>query len=321
MDELPIEIVTLIFSYACLDNGYTGRSLSLVSKSIRDLSQHFKLQSISIIGYNQLQSFASLLAETPPSFRRVRFLFIAAHARNTAEDPRVLDSEYQRKEDAYKAYERVLWSVRDTVEMLHVFFIFYRSFLLVPVDLPVLTELALHGRMDMDGPTGIKIHNGLRLPALKHLYITSPFPPRHITSGLTVLTPALEHLRLSVPDHVESFLSELQHVLQYLASCTDAAETGAHAQSETSVLRLKTVLLHCPSKPKDNWMNRMDRYDEQMRLLHELVSEHARTGLVKLVSPLKMGLFRTVTIEDAEGSWNARVNGRDAWWEDGFRGL
>ncbi|KAF5343564.1 hypothetical protein D9758_012960 [Tetrapyrgos nigripes] len=115
MDLLPPEILDLIVSHACRDNGYTGRSLSLVSRSIRNLSQPTKLQSISIIGYDQLHSFALLLENTPASLRRVRFLFISAHVRNTAVDPRVLDSEYQRKDDAYKAYERVLRGIRTIV--------------------------------------------------------------------------------------------------------------------------------------------------------------------------------------------------------------
>ncbi|KAF5343552.1 hypothetical protein D9758_012959 [Tetrapyrgos nigripes] len=179
----------------------------------------------------------------------------------------------------------------------------------------MLKELALHGRMDgIDGD--ISTYGTLKLPALKYLHITSPFPPCHITSGLAVLTPALEYLRLSVPEHAEAYVSELQGVLRSTVSGCSGADGDKAAAQDTPALQLRTVLLHCPSKPRDNWMNQLDNYERQMHLLHKLKAEHAQTGLVKLAPPLKRSMFRTVTIKDAEEAWRARVLGRDAWWED-----
>jgi hypothetical protein len=78
MDRTPPELCEKIYSFACTDTGYTGRSLSLVSKYIHDTSKPVKLQSIAIHGYDQMLAFAALLDKTPPHLRRVRNLLIAS---------------------------------------------------------------------------------------------------------------------------------------------------------------------------------------------------------------------------------------------------
>jgi hypothetical protein len=83
MDQTPPELCTRIFSFACRDTGYTGRSLSLVSKYIRETSKSVKLQSISIHGHIQMMAFAALLERTPPHLRHVRYLLVSSH------DPKV----------------------------------------------------------------------------------------------------------------------------------------------------------------------------------------------------------------------------------------
>ncbi|KAF7969531.1 hypothetical protein HWV62_26973 [Athelia sp. TMB] len=80
MDIAPPEIWTRISSYACTDAGSTGRSLSLVSKFIRDTSAPFKLQSMSIHGSQQAIAFQGILLRTPPHLRRVRYLYLSATA-------------------------------------------------------------------------------------------------------------------------------------------------------------------------------------------------------------------------------------------------
>jgi hypothetical protein len=77
MDRVPPELWTEIFSYACTDNGFTGRSLSLVSRHVHRCSKTVKLQSVSVIGLPQIIRFVSLLRSTPPHLKRIRQLFIA----------------------------------------------------------------------------------------------------------------------------------------------------------------------------------------------------------------------------------------------------
>lgn len=73
----PAEIYERIFSYACTDDGTTGRSLSLVSKLIHDASLNFKHFSIAVDGPAQAVGFAKLMETLPPNRRNIRHLFVS----------------------------------------------------------------------------------------------------------------------------------------------------------------------------------------------------------------------------------------------------
>ena len=77
LDRSPLELCQRIFELACTDDGTTGRSLSLVSKPIRDISAPYKLQSICVSGAKQANLFVSALESTPPQHRRVSYLSIS----------------------------------------------------------------------------------------------------------------------------------------------------------------------------------------------------------------------------------------------------
>ena len=46
MDRLPLETLHQIFELACTDGGYTGCSLALTSKFIREAAQYTRLYSV-----------------------------------------------------------------------------------------------------------------------------------------------------------------------------------------------------------------------------------------------------------------------------------
>jgi hypothetical protein len=75
--NFPVELSQQIFEYACIDDGTTGRSLSLVSKSIHLTSRPYKFQSITICGADHATRFLLTLKQTPPQYRRVAYLRIA----------------------------------------------------------------------------------------------------------------------------------------------------------------------------------------------------------------------------------------------------
>lgn len=87
MHQLPVELWAQVFSSACTDDGCTGRSLALVSKDFYELSKGFRLQSLAIVGKDQILACAGMLELTPTRFRRVRNLFISNYspARNHPE--------------------------------------------------------------------------------------------------------------------------------------------------------------------------------------------------------------------------------------------
>src|ERR1700733_7083441 len=81
MERCPPEICSRIYALACVDDGSTGRSLSLVSKYINETSKYTKFQSVAIRSLNQALAFAALLERSPSVGRRVRHLFISTNPR------------------------------------------------------------------------------------------------------------------------------------------------------------------------------------------------------------------------------------------------
>ena len=81
---------TLIFKLACTDGGRTGRSLAVVSRRVRAISESVRNHSITVIGATQMLTFADLLHRLPPA-RRVQHLFISDHV---LDEPFDYDTEY-----------------------------------------------------------------------------------------------------------------------------------------------------------------------------------------------------------------------------------
>ena len=73
---LPVEIWHLIFSLACVDDGSTGQSLSLVSTHFRDISAPFKYRSIAITHWSQIIAFSQFFCKLPASHKKTVSLFV-----------------------------------------------------------------------------------------------------------------------------------------------------------------------------------------------------------------------------------------------------
>ncbi|KAI0333693.1 hypothetical protein GY45DRAFT_1244036 [Cubamyces sp. BRFM 1775] len=93
MEACPIELQLLIFSFACTDDGSTGRSLSLVSRAFYELSYPYQWNSLAIRGYPQAVAFAKLLyslqptAFSPPRVpRAIHNLFVSTRTEHAAHD-------------------------------------------------------------------------------------------------------------------------------------------------------------------------------------------------------------------------------------------
>jgi hypothetical protein len=76
MEHLPSELLHLIFGLACNDGGFTARSLSLVSRTIREKSRYSRFHSVACHNIAQTLSFARILDETPPHLRVVRHFLV-----------------------------------------------------------------------------------------------------------------------------------------------------------------------------------------------------------------------------------------------------
>ncbi|KAJ7504161.1 hypothetical protein B0H11DRAFT_1961344 [Mycena galericulata] len=93
LDLIPPELCAHIFGFACCDTGFTGRSLSLVSKYIRETSKPARLQSIALFGRKQILAFAELLNQTPAHLRTTRYLFVNGQE-SEAEMEKIFDVAY-----------------------------------------------------------------------------------------------------------------------------------------------------------------------------------------------------------------------------------
>ncbi|KAJ6502328.1 hypothetical protein C8R45DRAFT_976273 [Mycena sanguinolenta] len=78
LDRLPPEICAHIFNFACADSGRAGRSLSLVSRYIREISELVRYTSIVLVGRAQVLAFAQFVVEHTHINPQTRHLFINA---------------------------------------------------------------------------------------------------------------------------------------------------------------------------------------------------------------------------------------------------
>ncbi|TFK39980.1 hypothetical protein BDQ12DRAFT_520170 [Crucibulum laeve] len=155
MDLFPPEICLQIFSEACMrDDGQTGRSLSLVSRSVNELSREFKLQSVAVEGLLQILTFSKLLENTPERFRRVRHLFISsmpqmeqpeASSKATPMPINQQVGEERHYDGVCEAFHQILSLTAPTLKTFYLVSSIPRTTSLLPVSLPQLVELTIHG--------------------------------------------------------------------------------------------------------------------------------------------------------------------------------
>ncbi|PPQ78346.1 hypothetical protein CVT25_011629 [Psilocybe cyanescens] len=296
MDRCPSEICSEICAFACTDDGRTGRSLSLVSRFLNQSSKPYKLQSVAVVGHAQLHAFAALIERTPLSLRRVACIFVSAHSRQTASDPRLLAPEYVQRQDAYAAVGRILRAIAPCVRVVHAFFVFYRPFILLPVSLPALEELTLHGPLD----SSAALDRDIEFPALRHLDLTSSCAPSYVLDKVLKLTPRLAHLRISASDRSELVANDWSA----LVSVEDKrwALPG----------HLERIYVHAPTQPgRDAYTQLQEQfYGRIMRALEFLAETDER---VVLLRPLQYDLFSMVSIQTAITTWSASADGIH-WW-------
>ena len=76
-----MEVVERIISYACTDGGYTGRSLSLVSRCIHQVASPVRFHSVALNGFRHIESFlACLEKQRSESHAPVHHLFLSTWA-------------------------------------------------------------------------------------------------------------------------------------------------------------------------------------------------------------------------------------------------
>ena len=208
MDNCPIEILGLIFTLACVDDGYTGRSLSLVSKHIRTVSRRHAFQSVALYGSHQLSAFATLLERVDPDHRRVRNLYLADRRRvwmeykpgqdratwlreRITEDFHVTDPAREYSSDAIL---RIFRCIAPTLRTLTLLLFDRYDEMALAMPFPALRELTIYGSLlDHRGNAEVP-----QCSALKRLHIVQDFSLRKsVPRAVSRVAPSLTHLRIS----------------------------------------------------------------------------------------------------------------------------
>ncbi|KAL6307809.1 hypothetical protein BKA93DRAFT_59067 [Sparassis latifolia] len=257
MNTCPPEIHAMIFSLACTDDGTMGRSLSLVSRFIRDRSAPFKWQSLSISGPKQARGFVNSLKGNLNRFP-LRHLFLSTESSQcaTAElRPRVRRSWAARLFNGWIGLQNAILQYAaptlvtltlacfDTQAVLDPKFV--RGLLAIP--LPKLAELSLrvytspNGVYDVLPAHDATARNAASLrPELRRFHIACIFRNEedlHDMRGLVrTISPKITHFRVSM-----------------LASAVDAA----FHDRKVNMLYSEAVKHHLVV-PRDYWVNSYD---------------------------------------------------------------
>jgi len=310
-----MEIWNQIFTLACIDNGFTGRSLSLVSRYIHKTSKSAKLQSFSVTKRQQIHAFARLIAETPPKYRRVRYLFIAILIPDDDEnDDREAESEEEGSitsaadvaEEVLAAFQHIIEALAPNLTTLHVHFPFHRKSLFLPTTatFPSLVELTLYGPYSIELPS-LSDHPPL-FPSLRRLHLADCDRDLIGCFGrIASVAPSLTHLCLPYQCYMaDSILISLgTRVASRTHSPTSSSDSHGFAVG-TLPSTIEMVLVD-PGPPHTWCRTGLMRHYRDQQSFRQAVKVDKRVYMLK---------ERPNGIKDAEKYWLDRLEGGEGSW-------
>ena len=218
MDQLPVELITTIAFLACQDGGYTGASLSRVSRRIRDASHSARFYTVSLASCPERFSKFIYAYETqhnrlPDTVPRVRHLFLSLLPIEGEPIYRVPELPFCEVFTAYDQYLALLHHLGQTygptlctlvtlvapeVETLSVIRGEWKGVPIVPCAFPRLRELTLVDAC----PEFLSIDDtpvaSPRFPALERLHTVEHFYARPLDlRRWAPHAPRLTHVRCS----------------------------------------------------------------------------------------------------------------------------
>ncbi|KDQ63969.1 hypothetical protein JAAARDRAFT_27641 [Jaapia argillacea MUCL 33604] len=305
----------------------TGRSLSLVSRYIRDASHTTRYQSVTIKGLAQLRALNLILRRLSPAFRHVRHLLVSACAsRNSYEnktsglgnplhrnEPEVLLNAEQirrmlqggeirlRLEEAQKAsfkFNETLYGVLSllsgTLETLS--FTICNRFR--PPPFPALKELTICGLMDDSAIPA-------SLPSLRRLHLVGPYYNQHEILTFLRGTPLLTHLRLSGLEKTLNILHLVESIL--------GEPDGTPHPFLREPLPLEQVLIQC-RRPLHGYGSADGDYASKVRVMHMLVDIHPDKNILLLPTQAWHEDIDLMVSEEMV-LWRDRMDGGEGCWD------
>ncbi|KAF7357809.1 hypothetical protein MVEN_00826900 [Mycena venus] len=197
LETLPPEISMEIFAFACTDDGTTGRALSAVSRVVHIVSKPMKYQSLCVLGPDQLLKLLGVLSALSPGARKVKNLFVASldectdlqRGNDSVESHRV-DIKLDPTE---QALFQILRLVSSSLVTLHIHRTkIYRPSVLLDMELPMLSELTLHGPFKSIGLQPPSLFPSLRRIHIHHF---THYPTKFLQQ-IVQAAPSMTHLHL-----------------------------------------------------------------------------------------------------------------------------
>ncbi|KAI0362645.1 hypothetical protein OH77DRAFT_1515840 [Trametes cingulata] len=231
MDKLAIELLTLISFYACTDGGYTGCSLSLVCRRIRDASRLARFYSVSLVtSPAQVEQFVTCLQKervrSPHMLPRVRHLILSLFGQGLETRPSTVPPRQPTSRAEFLAslnrrtqhwrtaqenldgqYEHTIPNlIRAVAPDLHTFSLIqaqWRSSSIVRCSFPLLRELTLCGGDPSFLPLASFANDQSLYPSLTRLHHILAWTGREVDfMQWAKHAPRLTHLRVSRLDHL-----------------------------------------------------------------------------------------------------------------------
>ncbi|KAJ7162054.1 hypothetical protein C8R46DRAFT_1353086 [Mycena filopes] len=282
VDTIPPEIWSEIFSFACTDDGSTGRALSAVSRAVHALSRASKYQSLCVLGPNQLVKLCGVLSALSACARKVKYLFVAglddcAEVGLQAEHGGAQTTRQfyvDTKTDAVeRALDEMLRLLAPSLVALHIHRTKKnRECVLLNIEFPVLSELALHGPFRS---TTLRPERECLFPSLRRVRIQHfVHHPTQFLEQIVHAAPSITHLhvpqRSFSPYEIQVALGILQPRLSPSSELTELP---------VSLQRLVIELEPVPSS-LDSWASDI-RGEQYRRKFHQISQRDSRIVLVE----------------------------------------
>jgi hypothetical protein len=302
VENCPAEIWSRIFSEACMDDGSTGRSLSLVSKYIRDTSKPYKYQCL-FVEERQLRLLVSTLKMIPLEFRRVRHLFLSSKPW-ASNHIAYLDGEFFNTDK-----NRLLILVSSTLQTLEVGS--FNADLYLAFQMPALLDLTLHGFACFKQPPSRHI---VCYPQLQRLHITCiGLKGVKFMGRLDSIAPQMRELRVSL-SHYGYWSNPLLNLLR--DEFTSALETprADHSKTATSSPFSIQKIIFQPYFPDLYYPYDQAQRDALIKSFRQMRRDGRFVLLTENLIHDSHFLNHHPRLTALKGSWEAcRAGSRDCW--------
>ncbi|KAJ3554177.1 hypothetical protein NP233_g12478 [Leucocoprinus birnbaumii] len=275
---------------ACTDDGYTARSLSLVSRYFSQISLPFQYQSVCVSKPPQIHSLANKLRNIPSHLCRIRHLFIS-------------DDGCGGDRDLASSIIAVLTLAAPTLETLTLVATSPQTSTsliarLFRIRFPRLYELTVSGHYPFPSTPSC-------FPSLERLHLCGNRNPHGLLSlgGLETVMPRLAHLRVSGLNVAVSFSQEVQEALMPSDDDDDSCLFPAKLPP-----RLQKLLVQCGPELSSARPHAAARLkDETMLKNFEALEGSSRFTLL----PRSTG---GLTSDALQAQWADRLRGKEGGW-------